>query len=108
MKNFKHQEYFVVENATNFKNSGIYFLLALFVVPIVINILRGVEYLISSSTAESDVEKQFPDWFIKMVPFISEKIPGLIMFLIVGLFLYVMGEVIQKAVDVKEENDLTI
>ena len=108
MKNFKHQEYFIVENAMNFKSSGIYFLIALFITPLIINILHGVDYLISSSDAESVVEKQFPDWFIKMIPFISEKIPGLIMWMVVGLFLYVMGEVIQKAVDVKEENDLTI
>jgi len=108
MENFKFQKYFVLENATNFKSSSIYFLLALVVIPIITNILHKVDYMISSSYMENNSDKKIPGWMIQISSFISEKIPGLIVFMVVGLFLYVMGEVVQKAVDVKDENDLTI
>lgn len=108
MNRFKNQEYFVVDNAKDFKSSSMYFVLALVIAPLIMNVLYGIDYLLSLGYMESDADKRLPDWFIKMIHFISEKIPGLIMWLVVGLFLYVMGEVIQKAIDVKEENDLTI
>ncbi|AZQ43254.1 DUF2975 domain-containing protein [Nonlabens ponticola] len=91
---FKHHEYFTESNAHHFKQASIYYFLAFLVTPILNELTHLIEYILSSS-GQLKVDPQF-------------SAISLIKACIFGLFLYVMGEVIHKAVTIRKENDLTV
>ncbi len=94
MDNFKKSIYFETANGKDLKLAGRYYLIAMIGVPMVIEIIHFLESLLAPQG--------------QLQPFSSDVFMDIIETLLTGSFLYVMGEVIQKAVNVKEENDLTI
>ena len=91
---FKHEEYFTDSNAQNFKKAGVNYLIAFLVLPIVLEIIHLIEYFLSAGT--------------RLKIYGTDNVISLVKVSLFGLFLFVMGEVIQKAISIRKENDLTI
>ena len=91
---FKHGEYFTEMNADNFKKAGLNYLIAFLAVPLIFEIIHMVEY--------------FASYANRLKIYGTDNLTDILRISLLGLFLYVMGEVIQKAVSIRKVNDLTI
>ncbi len=91
---FKYEEYFTDSNAQNFKKAGVNYLIAFLAIPIISELIHLIEYILSDEN--------------RLKIYGTENIISLLKVSLFGLFLFVMGEVIQRAILLRKENDLTI
>ncbi len=94
MLHFKEQLYFTNGNAANFKKAAVYYVIGFLLIPVLMEVVHLIEYFASDTNR------------LKFIAF--KHIVTVLKTVLVGLFFYVMGEVIEKAVGIRKENDLTI
>ena len=96
MLRFKENLFFEINNSADLKKASLYFLSGTLIIPVLFEIIHFIEYMIESILPN------------KLQTYTFDGIIEYVGFGIIGLFIYVMGEVIEKAISIRNENDLTI